>query len=305
MIYSVVIPIFNGERTISKLCILIEEFFRQANLVYELILVHDCGKDNSWVELEELKKRYNTQITIIKLSRNFGQHNAIICGLAHAKGDFIITMDEDLQHKPIDIKNLISEQQKGDYDIVYGKYAIRKHSSFRNLGSNFLRWLISKSIPDIHADYSAFRLIKANIAKSVVSMQNSYTFLDGYLSWITTNTSSCLVSHNERQGGVTSYSFKKLINHSINIFVTFSNFPIRLLIIFSIFIFVLNSIFSSYIIIRKLIFNDFAMGFPSLFVAIIFGVSIIMLSVGLLGEYIYQINLKTTKKPNYFISEIK
>jgi undecaprenyl-phosphate 4-deoxy-4-formamido-L-arabinose transferase len=248
----------------------------------------------------DLNKEFPQTVRIIKLSRNFGQHNAIICGIEQAIGDLIITLDEDLQHNPFDIQKLIDKQADMDFDVVYGKYEERKHSLIRNLGSSLLKKMISKGIPDIHPDYSAFRLIKSDIAKALVQMRNSYTFLDGYISWITTHCTSCMVSHSERQGGVSAYTFQKLVNHTINIFVTFSNYPLKLLIKTSILIFALNIIYSSYVIARKLFYNDFAMGYPSLIISIGFGVALIMLSIGVIGEYIYRINLKTTKKPNYF-----
>jgi len=298
--YSIIVPVYNGEKTVKALFQKTLAFFNTQNLTFEMIFVHDCGPDDSWNVLIDLKNENSNFIKLIKLSRNFGQHNAIICGIEHANGNFIVTMDEDLQHNPEDILKLIQKQKENDFDVIYGKYDERKHSVIRNIGSTVLKKMISKGIPDIHPDYSAFRLIKADIAKALVSMQNSYTFLDGYISWITTNCSSCVVSHSERHGGVSSYDFRKLVNHTINIFVTFSNYPLRILINSSILIFVLNLFFSGYVITRKLIYDDLAIGYPSLIIAIGFGVALIMLSIGIIGEYIYRINLKTTRKPNYF-----
>jgi undecaprenyl-phosphate 4-deoxy-4-formamido-L-arabinose transferase len=143
-------------------------------------------------------------------------------------------------------------------------------------------------------------LIKNEIAQALPLMQNSYTFMDGYISWITAHCGSCVVSHNERIGGHSSYDTRKLIQHTINIFVTFSNFPLKLLTKTSIFIFFINLAYTIYILYRKLTLDDFATGYPSLIIAIGFGVSLIMLSLGIIGEYLYRINLKTTKKPNYF-----
>jgi glycosyltransferase involved in cell wall biosynthesis len=303
--YSVIVPVYNGEKTIAKLFEKTNEFFQIIKSDFEMIFVNDCGPDNSWEELNKIKSLFPQKVKLIKLSRNFGQHNAIICGIEFAVGDFIITMDEDLQHDPFDIQKLIDKQLESDFDVVYGNYEERKHSIVRNIGSSILKKMISKGIPDIHSDYSAYRLIKADIAKSLINMRNSYTFLDGYISWVTTHCASCIVSHSERQGGVSSYTFQKLINHTINIFVTFSNYPLKLLIKTSLIIFILNIFFSVYIISRKFIYDDLAMGYPSLIISIGFGVALIMLSIGVIGEYIYRINLKTTRKPNYIVTEKK
>ena len=126
-------------------------------------------------------------------------------------------------------------------------------------------------------------------------MSNSYTFLDGYLSWITDSVSSVAVKHYDRIAGKSSYTLKKLISHSINIFVTFSNLPIRLLSYASIIVFVITVLYSVYIILKKLLYNDLLQGFPSIIITLGFGISLILLGLGFIGEYIYRINLKTTK----------
>lgn len=305
MKYSIVIPVYFGENCVAPLLDKIKDFFETTSYSYEVIFVYDCGPDNSWKVLQELKEKNPNLVKIIKLSRNFGQHNALMCGFNFAQGDFIITMDEDLQHNPFDIAKLIEKQASGNYDLVYGTYDELKHSGFRNLTSRMMKKLISASIPELSLDYSAFRLIKSSVAKSITQMQNSYTFLDGYLSWVTCNIGSCVISHNERFAGKSSYSVKKLIEHSINIFVTFSNYPIRLVTKFSILLFVLNCFFALYILGRKLMYDDFAAGFPSLILVLIFGFSLVLLSIGIVGEYIYRINLKTTKRPNYNIDIIR
>lgn len=302
--YSVIIPVYNGELTVTPLFERIKSFFERSNYTYEVIFVYDCGKDNSWHVLQQIKEHYPHQIKLIKLSRNFGQHNALICGFEFASAEFIVTMDEDLQHSPEDIEILINKQKEADFDIVYGKYEERKHSVLRNIGSKLLKKIIEYGIPEIHPDYTAFRLIKSTVARATIEMRNSYTFLDGYLSWITTNCSSCIVTHNERQGGVSSYTFTKLVSHTINIFVTFSNLPIRFLSKLSILVLLLMTLYTLYIGLRTLIYDDLAMGFPSIIITIGFGVGLIMLSLGIIGEYIYRINLKTTRRPNYNIDKV-
>ncbi|MCT4664139.1 MAG: glycosyltransferase family 2 protein [Flavobacteriales bacterium] len=301
MFYSIIIPVYHGEKTIKSLTERILNDFQKDSL--EIIFVYDCGPDQSWETIVEIQKQHPDIVKGIHLSKNFGQHNAIICGIEQSKGDYIITMDEDLQHQPKDIRNLIAHQKEGNYDVVYGVYHQLKHSGFRNLTSNIMAKLLEVSIPGLDKNYTAFRLIKSSIAKQLTTMQNSYTFLDGYISWITTNTSSTKVEHQERMGGTSSYTVKKLIEHSINIFVTFSIIPIRMLSYLSIFTLISTICYSIYIIVRKFLLDDLLSGFPSLMIVIGFGVSFILLGLGIVGEYIHRINLKTTKKPNYSIKE--
>lgn len=297
---SIVIPVFNGEETVEPL---VEEINRSVGREreIEIIFVHDCGPDKSLGALHRLKQEYPTQIKVVELTRNFGQHNATICGFEHANHDWIVTMDEDLQHDPAEVSLLISHQATGNFDVVYGQdQHKRKHSKFRNITSQILHRMLSIAIPDLHPHYSAFRLIRASVAKQTISMRNSYTFLDGYISWITTRTSSCPVIHRQRHGGKSGYDLKRLVEHAINVFITFSNLPLRLLLAISVVIFSLTIIYSSYIIAMKTLYPEtFLAGFPTLIVAIGLGTAANLLGLGVVGEYIYRINLKTTKRPTY------
>jgi glycosyltransferase involved in cell wall biosynthesis len=300
---SVVIPVYNGEKTVAVLNQKIFNFFEKNQYDFEIIYVHDCGHDNSLEELERLERVNPNRVKLVKLNRNFGQHNALICGFTFSSGDFIVTMDEDLQHDPNDISKLIAEQKIRDYDVVYGVYDSLKHSSLRNFASKLIKKTLSKAIPELHNDYSAYRLIKKEIAIETSKMENSYTFLDGYLSWITKRVGSAKVSHSERLAGESSYSFKTLLEHSINIIITFSNLPIRILSFSSLSLFVLTIVYAVYIILRKMIYNDFIAGYPTLIIVLGIGFSGVLLGLGVIGEYIHRINLKTTKRPNYIVKK--
>ena len=157
---------------------------------------------------------------------------------------------------------------------------------------------------ELNKDYTAFRLIKSGVAKKTIDMNNSYTFLDGYISWITHNISSTNVSHYDSEAGKSSYTLRKLIEHSVNIFVTFSNFPIRLLTIMSIGIFTISTGYAIYILLRKLLYNDFVSGFATFAIILGFGIGSILFGIGIIGEYLYRISLKTTKKPNFIVREL-
>jgi glycosyltransferase involved in cell wall biosynthesis len=297
----VVIPVFRAVETLKMI-------FEQTEVILgdrllNFVLVYDCGNQESWEKIEILSKEY-PKIVGVKLSRNFGQHNATICGFQYAHGDYIITMDEDLQHHPSGIPSMIKEQNKTGADLIYGTYIEKKHETFRNLTSRILNRMLKYGIPELHRDYSSFRLIKSDIAKQTLSMHNSYTFLDGYLSWITTNVSSTKVVHQESQAGGSSYNFRKLFRHFINIFVTFSSLPIRLLTLISFTFFMLSTFYVVYIVVNTLINDNYAAGFPTIISILGFGFGFILLGMGILGEYIQKINLKTTNRPNYYISQI-
>lgn len=305
LLLSIVIPVYNGEHTIHILFERIMAFCKSENISFEVIFVWDCGQDNSWEVICKLKQKYPETIKAIQLSRNFGQHNALICGFEHALGEFIITMDEDLQQDPFDIKLLLSTQNKGDFDVVYGKISLPKHSRYRNLTSSLLKKLLRWGIPELHVDYSPLRLIKKNIAALLPTLKNSYTFLDGYLTWITQNVSSVNVNHHDRVAGKSSYTTKKLVEHSINIFVTFSKLPIRLLTFSSIIIFIITMVYSVILFFRKIYGDIEVAGYASISIIIGLGVGAIMAGLGIMGEYLFRVNQKTTMRPTYIVKEKK
>jgi len=303
-LYSLIIPVFNGEKTIEILSVELQQLFDSRNEKFELIFVFDCGNEQAWQKILKLKAKSPSSITGIRLSRNYGQHNATICGIKHSKGKFIITMDEDLQHPPSEITKLIEQQIKTNACVVYGKYNELKHSFFRNLTSKLAGKLLQKSIPGLHPDFTSFRLIKRKIALEITKMNNSYTFLDGYITWTTNNVTSIRVEHNNREIGKSAYGIGKLIRHTSNIFFTFSYAPIRIVSILSIFFFLSTSSYVIYILMRKLIYNDLVKGYASIIIFSGLGIAAILFGISVLGEYVYRVNEKTTQKPNFIEQEV-
>ena len=301
MEYSVIIPIFRANNSLFELynniCLTLSEY------QFEIILVYDCGSPISLKICQNLIQ--NPNVILVKLTRNFGQHNAIIAGIKTAMGKWIITMDEDLQHDPCDILRLIEEQKRSKANVVYGDYPERKHNFFRNTTSSLMKGLLKIGIPELYPNYSAFRLIDMRIAKYLVEMNNSYTFLDGYLSWITNSFSHVIVSHNESQSGESSYTLSKLLKHSVNIFVTFSSLPIRILTALSILLFCLSILYAIWIIVSSYTIANYQTGFPTLVVLLGLGFGFVIFGMAIIGEYIYRINLKATKRPNFIIAEDK
>lgn len=299
--FSIVIPCYRSTMSLEDLVCNCFELYEQN--IDEIILVFDAGNDNTWTTITNLVNKYEKVIGL-KLSRNYGQHNATIAGFSHVKSEFIVTMDEDLQHNPVFIEKLFVKQNENSFDVVYGVYEEKNHNWFRNTTSRILNKLLWIGIPELHQDYSSFRLIKSKVAKNTCEMNNSYTFLDGYLTWLTTNVSSVKVKHYESMSGPSSYTLKKLLEHSVNIFITFSRLPIKLLTYSAFIFFILSISYSIFIVISALIIENYAAGFPTLVAILGFGFGFVLLGMGILGEYIQRINLKTTKRPNYIISEI-
>jgi undecaprenyl-phosphate 4-deoxy-4-formamido-L-arabinose transferase len=245
--YSVVIPVYRGELTVKKLADELIGFFNSELLSFELIFVDDFATDKSWDIIKSLKKDYGKAIRGIRFSLNYGQHNALLCGILNATGEYIITMDEDLQHSPSDIIRLINKQNEADYDLVYGRFSKLNHNKFRNLTSRLLKKLLKIGLP-------GYRLIKTGIARKIITKANSYTFLDAYFSSATSKIASTEVNHSKRYIGRSSYSLWKLVTHSTNIFLNYS-IPLLRVLSWSFLILIFLSFSSGIFLVLGYVFN--------------------------------------------------
>lgn len=219
---SVIIPVYQGEKTLAELFLRIRKAL-DGKLSYEILFIYDFGKDNSWSIIQELIRSEPLIVKGFYLRQNYGQHNALLFGMRKAKGRFIITMDEDLQHDPELIPGLIAKQQTENFDVVYGTFADYQHSDFRIWTSELLRKLLVKVVPGIYPAYSSFRLMKRPIAKKISDIKNSYSFIDGYIGQNTQKIGALIVKHNKRINGKSSYSFLKLIRHALFIILEYSH----------------------------------------------------------------------------------
>jgi len=301
-LYSVVVPVYRSEKSLEELFFRIRKTFQDLGQGVEVVFVNDCSPDDSWAVIQQLKQRFPHQVTAVQLRRNFGQHNALMCGFNFAKGDFVITIDDDLQIPPEEIRKLIGQQSSSQADLVYGVYENKKHSYFRNLGSNLVQSIFRK-IFSTKGDITSFRLIKASLCESVSKHTQSFVFIDGLLHWHTQSISRVLVEHTDRKEGKSGYSLKKLLTLTANLLFNFTTFPLRMLTsLGAIFSVVSFGIGMAYLL-RKL-FYDVPMGYTSTIVAIFFSTSVLLLVIGVIGEYISRIYSLQNDKPQFSIQEV-
>ena len=223
---SVVIPVYRSQATLVELHRRLVNALEFAALSFEIILVEDCGGDECWQVIHKISAA-DRRVRGIQLSRNFGQHAATICGFAQARGKWIATLDDDLEQKPELLPALYEKALEG-HDLVYGIYAQRTHTTWRNVTSAVARWLFAKAIPSLNYSYTSFRLIRGDLARELQRFDSPFPFVDGYLSWLTNRCANVEVPHGARESGKSNYTFRKLLTHTINIFVTFSDLPLRL-----------------------------------------------------------------------------
>ena len=299
--FSVVVPVFNSEKSLIELFQRLNDTFIKMKKTFEIIFVEDGAIDKSWDVITELKKDYSEKIIAIKLAKNFGQHNAILCGLKYAKGNFVVTIDDDLQQSPEDIEVMYEKILESKADIAYGIYEKKMHAIGRNIGSWYMKESSILSGKVIAG--GSFRLIRSDIVAKMIEGIHDFVYIDEIISWHTENAVYVLVQHSPRKYDTSNYTNKKLFNHAHNITLFYTAFPLRLMtyggFIFSIIMFLIGAFF----LLKKILFKV-PIGYTSLIVAILFSAGIMLMCMGILGEYLYRIYKSQNRKPPYSISKI-
>jgi undecaprenyl-phosphate 4-deoxy-4-formamido-L-arabinose transferase len=299
---SFVVPIYNGARMVEALCARLAPVGCTFG-TYEIILVDDGSRDDSCAVIRQLQQRM-PEVCLVQLSRNFGQHNATLAGLAQARGDLIITLDQDLQHPPEEISSLVEKINEG-FDVVYGLPNKRPHSLFRNLTSDFSKWLSRKILATaLKGNFSSFRAIRSWVVAEVVQYNTSYIYLDGFISWTTANVGGVTVQ-NPKSEFESQYTFFKLITHGINLLVNFSIRPLQVASIVGFISSFVGFVLAVFIVINKLFFGEPVQGWTSLIVVVMVLGGAQIAFLGLIGEYIGRILMNTNRAPNYVIREIR
>ncbi len=300
--YSVIVPVYNSEQTLGELYDRTAAVFASGGYSFEMVFVDDFSQDKSWEVLVQLKKLHPETITAIKLAKNFGQHNAIFCGMEHAQGELMITIDDDLQIPPEEITKLIQVFHDKDADLVYGYFGKKKHSLIRNLGSYFIK-KSSRILLNSPGEGSSFRLITRSLAVNILKHQQHFMYIDELFLWYTSNIAFTEVKHQKRAVHRSGYSTWKLFQLSANIVIYYTAVPLRIMTYGGFVLSVLSFITGIRFIINKMV-HDVPLGYTSLIVAILFSTSIIMLCLGLIGEYLSRIYQVQNKKPPYSIKKI-
>ena len=305
MILSIVIPVYNSENILDDLINQISlEIKKKTNLLkdFEIILVNDNSLDNSWNKIKEIANNQKNIIGI-NLSKNFGQHNALMAGIKNSKGDFLITMDDDLQHPPSYIIDIINKLSEG-FDVCYTKYQNNKYSFLKKLGS-----AINDRVANIvlgkpkNIYLSSYRGIKKNVINELKKFDGPYVYLDGIILNVTNNIGSIDIQHNKRLKGNSGYSFKKLFSLWLKVFTNSSIFPLRMASVTGFIITLISLFFAIVLIIFKIKNPEIPQGWTSIATFIFFFSGVQLLALGIIGEYIGRIFINLNQKPQYVIRE--
>jgi dolichol-phosphate mannosyltransferase/undecaprenyl-phosphate 4-deoxy-4-formamido-L-arabinose transferase len=299
MKYSIIVPVYNTVRPLEELVNRIKNVFYSIEAEYEIIMVEDCSpKIETWQTLEALAKNY-TSVIAIQLSRNFGQQPATLCGLALATGDFMITMDDDLQHSPEDIPKLI---EKNDHDIVIGQFSERKHSLFKRAASRvksyFDRILIGKPR---HIRLSPFRMINRTTVDGMLAIRTPSPFIPALMFHISKDVVGVTFEHHYRSEGKSNYTFRKMLGVFNNLIIGNSSFLLKAIGYLGVIIAFFSLIYAALIVFEQLVNPTSIPGWTSVIVSILFVGGLLLFSVGIMGEYLIRIIAGVESRPSYVI----
>lgn len=301
-LYSVVVPVYNSEKSLPILCERLKKVFLQLNEEFELILVDDSSKDGSYAVMQNLYEA-NANIKIIQMAKNFGQHKAILCGLHYAEGDFIITMDDDLQHPPEEIPLLIETLKMHDeIDVVIGVYDSKKHNPIRNFGTRVMNCITSYVFhKDTSLRLTSFRLMRRLTADALTRSQTIAPRIGTMLLQVSDRIMNVTVHHDERRFGRSGYTFRHLTRDFFNNIINNSDLPLRFLGTFGFCCFIGSIAGSAYYIVQYFIHGISVPGWTTLLVLLLLFFGLTLFSVGLIGKYMIRIMKETQKMPLYVI----
>ena len=302
---SLVIPVYNGRNTIGPLVEQIVKIFGSTS--FEVVLVNDGSSDDSESVCAELTRRFPQNVTFVHLSRNFGEHSAVLAGFAQSRGKYIAVMDDDGQNPPEEVVRMLDEIKRKNYDVVYGHYIQKRHSWFRNLGSRFndrIATLMLHKPRDLYL--SSFKVMNRFVANEITKYRGPYPYTDGLIYRVTRNIGQIPVEHRETLGGASRYTLRGLIRLWLNMFLNFSIKPLRLSIYVGLLTSCLSVLALIFIFIDRLwITPNVTLGIPTVLGTIVLLSGIQLMILGLVGEYLGRLYLDQTGTPQYVVRYVR
>jgi glycosyltransferase involved in cell wall biosynthesis len=294
---SVVIPVYNGARTIGRvvdaLCGLP---IAQAGGM-EIVLVYDGSPDDSLAACHAAASKATSSVQVIEHSRNFGEHQAVMTGLRHARGQLIINIDDDLQNPPMEVQRLYDHARQTGADVVYTWYEAKKHAWWRNLGSQAQNWLADQLLDKPKGLYlSSFRCMNAFVAREITRYQGPYPFIDGLIMQVTQRIERLQVAHSPRMEGESNYTFKKLMRVVLAMALNFSILPLRIATFFGLLMSVLGFLGALFVLVEAL-FGVTPQGWASTLVVILLLAGAQLVMLGIAGEYLGRVFLTLNGAP--------
>lgn len=299
---SFVIPVYRSAESLEELYQRLIKTFTDEPGGFEIIFVEDCGGDHSWQVIKQLSDK-DLRVRGFRMNRNYGQHNVLLCGIREAKGDVIVTLDDDLQHPPEEIPKLLAKLDEG-YDVVYGPPESGQHGLLRNLASQITKLALQGAMSTTNArQVSALRVFRPILRDAFADYRSQIVNIDVLLTWATTNFSAVRVRHEARKFGVSGYTTRRLIRHALNLMTGFSTRPLQFASIIGFAFACFGLAILVYVLSGWLVQGSAVPGFAFLasIIAIFSGAQ--LMALGIIGEYLARMYLRTMEQPSYIVRE--
>jgi len=301
---SFVIPCYRSEHTLGDVVKEIEQTMDLLNkYTYEIILINDCSPDNTFHVIEELCSQHEN-IVGVNLARNFGQHAALMAGFHHSQGDIVVCLDDDGQTPADEVGKLLEKIEEG-CDVVYARYQTKMHSAFRNMGSHLNELMTRVMLKKPKELYiSSYFAAKRFVVDDMMKYENSYPYVIGLVLRATKNICNVDVKHREREMGTSGYTLKKLMALWFNGFTAFSIIPLRIATVLGSSVAILGFVYGIYTVVKKFINPEVPLGFSSMMAALMFIGGMLMIMMGIIGEYVGRIYISLNNSPQYVVREL-
>lgn len=301
--FSVVVPVYNSEKSLEELYNRLQDVFKKMRKAFEVIFVNDGSYDKSLDVLRKIKSE-NENVIVIDLFKNFGQQNALMCGFQYCKGEYVITIDDDLQNPPEEISKLFEKIEEG-YDAVFASYKKKKDKLYKNFGSYFIRKVNQKIFKLKNSlRFSSFRIIRREIVEELNKIKTPYPYISGMILSISMNLANEEVKHSKRTLGKSNYSVRKLIKLSFNLLINYSTIPLKAISFLGLIVSFFSFVIGLFVLIRKLIVGSTRAGWTSTIVLISFFASIFFMISFVFGEYLGRMLGEIAKDKQYSIRKI-
>jgi undecaprenyl-phosphate 4-deoxy-4-formamido-L-arabinose transferase len=299
---SVVVPVYRGAASVGQLVEALSGLAVEGGL--EIVLVNDGSPDNSLDVCKELVATAKVPITLVNLSRNFGEHNAVMAGFRHVRGRWVITMDDDLQNPPEEVVKLLDHARNNGYDAVYTYYDSKEHAAWRNWGSRFTNWVADILLDKPKNLYlSSFRCLSAFVVDQVIAYDGPFPYVDGLVMQVTQNVGRIQVEHLPRAIGRSNYTLRRLIRLWLNMFLNFSVMPLRLSTLAGLVLSGFGFVGAIAVTVEALVTHT-PPGWGSLMATVLLVSGVQLVIVGLVGEYLGRLYLTANRKPQNIVREV-
>jgi undecaprenyl-phosphate 4-deoxy-4-formamido-L-arabinose transferase len=299
---SIVIPVYRAAASLGDLYQRLTSVLAGYPGGFEILFVEDCGGDESWDVICELA-RADPSVRGIKLSRNYGQHNALLAGIRAAQGSLIVTMDDDLQHPPEELPKLFEKLKEG-YDVVYGPPEREQHGLLRDWASRITKLALQGAMgAETARKISALRVFRAELREAFAEYRSPSVNIDVLLTWATTKFGLAPVRHDPRKYGTSGYTVRQLLTHALNMMTGFSTIPLQLASVLGFAFALLGFVVLAYVVAAYFVSGERVPGFPFLasIIAVFSGAQ--LFALGIMGEYLARMHFRTMERPAYAVRE--